>query len=86
MNALVRATLCARNMIEEHRLTGEAFEWLIGEIETRFQQAQVRLPYYIMCHDYSGKNVHFFCVTATLILRSCLYKKLKSLFTVVVLK
>jgi DNA-directed RNA polymerase II subunit RPB1 len=25
---------------EEFRLNNEAFEWLIGEIETRFQQAQ----------------------------------------------
>ena len=44
MNALVRATLCARKVIEEYRLSGEAFEWLLGEIETRFQQAQVSPP------------------------------------------
>ena len=41
MNALVRSTLCAKKVIEEYRLSSEAFEWLIGEIETRFQQAQV---------------------------------------------
>lgn len=40
--ALVRSTLCSRRVAEEHRLTTEAFEWLIGEIETRFQQAQVQ--------------------------------------------
>lgn len=39
--ALVRSTLCSRRVAEEFRLTTEAFEWLVGEIETRFQQAQV---------------------------------------------
>lgn len=40
--ALVRSTLCGKRVAEEFRLTTEAFEWLIGEIETRFQQAQVQ--------------------------------------------
>lgn len=43
---LVRSTLCTKYVSEEFRLSTEAFEWLIGEIETRFQQAQVR-NYYI---------------------------------------
>ncbi|XP_047984620.1 DNA-directed RNA polymerase II subunit RPB1-like [Leguminivora glycinivorella] len=38
---LVRSTLCTKQMVEEHRLTSEAFDCLIGEIETRFQQALV---------------------------------------------
>ncbi|XP_012276630.1 DNA-directed RNA polymerase II subunit RPB1 [Orussus abietinus] len=38
---LVRSTLCTKCVSEEFRLSGEAFEWLLGEIETRFQQAQV---------------------------------------------
>uniref|UniRef100_A0A0K8TN99 DNA-directed RNA polymerase subunit n=1 Tax=Tabanus bromius TaxID=304241 RepID=A0A0K8TN99_TABBR len=38
---LVRSTLCTKYVAEEFRLTTEAFEWLIGEVETRFQQAQV---------------------------------------------
>jgi len=38
---LVRSTLCSRRVAEEFRLTTEAFEWLIGEIKSRFQQAQV---------------------------------------------
>ncbi|KAM0727491.1 DNA-directed RNA polymerase II subunit RPB1 [Formica fusca] len=38
---LVRSTLCTKCVSEEFRLSSEAFEWLIGEIETRFQQAQV---------------------------------------------
>lgn len=40
--ALVRSTLCGKRVAEEFRLTTEAFEWLVGEIETRFQQAQVQ--------------------------------------------
>jgi len=39
---MVRSTLCTRKVAEEFRLSSEAFEWLIGEIETRFQQAQVQ--------------------------------------------
>ncbi|XP_043274363.1 DNA-directed RNA polymerase II subunit RPB1 [Venturia canescens] len=38
---LVRSTLCTKCVSEQFRLSSEAFEWLIGEIETRFQQAQV---------------------------------------------
>ncbi|KAG5899829.1 hypothetical protein JTB14_012300 [Gonioctena quinquepunctata] len=37
---LVRSTLCTKCVSEGFRLSTEAFEWLIGEIETRFQQAQ----------------------------------------------
>lgn len=40
--ALIRSTLCTKKVAEEYRLSSEAFEWLIGEIETRFQQAQVQ--------------------------------------------
>lgn len=39
---LIRSTLCTKKLAEEHRLSSEAFEWLIGEIETRFQQAQAQ--------------------------------------------
>ncbi|KAF8385669.1 ama-1, partial [Pristionchus pacificus] len=39
MNILVRSTLCSKQLAEKHRLNSEAFEWLLGEIETRFQQA-----------------------------------------------
>jgi len=41
MNGLTRSTLCTKRVIEEYRLSTEAFEWLLGEIEARFQQAQV---------------------------------------------
>ena len=41
-NALLRSVLCSRRVSEEYKLSSEAFEWLLGEIETRFKQAQVR--------------------------------------------
>lgn len=42
MNILLRSSLSSRQVLEIHRLTDEAFHWLCGEIETRFQQAQVQ--------------------------------------------
>lgn len=42
MKALIRSTLCTKRVAEEHSLTSEAFEWVLGEIETKFQQAMVR--------------------------------------------
>ncbi|KAH9513866.1 DNA-directed RNA polymerase II subunit RPB1 [Bulinus truncatus] len=41
MKALIRSTLCTKRLAEEHCLTSEAFEWVLGEIETKFQQAMV---------------------------------------------
>lgn len=40
--AMLRSTLCTKRVAEEFKLTNEAFEWLIGEIDTRFKQAQVQ--------------------------------------------
>uniref|UniRef100_A0A6M2DJ97 DNA-directed RNA polymerase subunit n=1 Tax=Xenopsylla cheopis TaxID=163159 RepID=A0A6M2DJ97_XENCH len=37
---LIRSTLCTKYVSEEFRLSTDAFNLLIGEIETRFQQAQ----------------------------------------------
>ncbi|CAF4100212.1 unnamed protein product, partial [Rotaria sordida] len=42
INILLRSSLSSRQVLEVHRLTDEAFNWLCGEIETRFQQAQVQ--------------------------------------------
>uniref|UniRef100_A0A1I7X5I4 Long-chain-fatty-acid--CoA ligase n=1 Tax=Heterorhabditis bacteriophora TaxID=37862 RepID=A0A1I7X5I4_HETBA len=39
MNILIRSTLCSKKMASTHKLNAEAFEWLLGEVETRFQQA-----------------------------------------------
>ncbi|XP_054719438.1 DNA-directed RNA polymerase II subunit RPB1-like [Uloborus diversus] len=40
--ALLHSTLCTKRVAEEFRLSTEAFDWLLGEIETRFHQAQVQ--------------------------------------------
>ncbi|GIY87704.1 DNA-directed RNA polymerase II subunit RPB1 [Caerostris extrusa] len=39
---LLHSTLCTKRVAEEFRLSTEAFDWLVGEIESRFQQAQVQ--------------------------------------------
>ena len=45
MNILVRSVLCSRKVAEEYRLNSEAFEWILGEVETRFQQAMVNIGF-----------------------------------------
>ena len=40
-NILLRSWLCSRRMADEHKLSEEAFEWVLGEIESKFQQAKV---------------------------------------------
>ena len=40
--AHIRSTLCTKRVSEEHKLSSEAFEWLLGEIESRFNQAKVQ--------------------------------------------
>ncbi|CAJ0585840.1 unnamed protein product, partial [Mesorhabditis spiculigera] len=42
MNILIRSTLCSRQMADKHKLSVEGFDWLLGEIEHRFQQAIVQ--------------------------------------------
>lgn len=59
-NIHLRSTLCSKRMTDEFRLSTEAFDWLLGEIETKFNQsivswsAVVGLPwqsflYYYVC-------------------------------------
>lgn len=45
MRSLVHASLCAKSVTQEHRLSSEAFDWLLAQIECRFQQAQVGLQF-----------------------------------------
>ncbi|XP_057856467.2 DNA-directed RNA polymerase II subunit RPB1 [Cryptomeria japonica] len=40
-NILLRSTLASKRVLKEYHLTREAFEWLIGEIESRFLQSVV---------------------------------------------
>ena len=39
----LRATFASKRVLREYKLTPEAFDWILGEVETRFNQ--VRLPY-----------------------------------------
>ncbi|XP_058185181.1 DNA-directed RNA polymerase II subunit RPB1-like isoform X2 [Rhododendron vialii] len=41
LNILLRSTLASKRVLKEYRLTREAFEWVIGEIEARFLQSIV---------------------------------------------
>ena len=40
-NIFLRSILSTRRVAEDHKLSSEAFEWLLGEIEARFSQAHV---------------------------------------------
>ena len=42
MNILLRSVLCSKQMAVTHKLNTEAFEWLLGEIDTRFHAAFVQ--------------------------------------------
>ncbi|CAF0829448.1 unnamed protein product, partial [Didymodactylos carnosus] len=42
LKILIRSTLSSKRIIKDHHLTDEAFDWICGEIESRFQQAQVQ--------------------------------------------
>jgi DNA-directed RNA polymerase II subunit RPB1 len=42
MKILIRSTLSTKQMAKHHKLNAEAFEWILGEIETRFNQAIVQ--------------------------------------------
>lgn len=36
--SLLRCMLASRRVLEEHKLTDRSFNWLLGEVETRFNQ------------------------------------------------
>uniref|UniRef100_A0A0D9XW28 DNA-directed RNA polymerase subunit n=1 Tax=Leersia perrieri TaxID=77586 RepID=A0A0D9XW28_9ORYZ len=40
-NIMLRSTFASKRVLKEYRLTKEAFEWVIGEIESRFLQSLV---------------------------------------------
>jgi DNA-directed RNA polymerase II subunit RPB1 len=42
MNILLRLSLSSRQVLEIYRLTKVVFQWVLEEIKTRFQQAQVQ--------------------------------------------
>ncbi|XP_023802655.1 DNA-directed RNA polymerase II subunit RPB1-like, partial [Cyanistes caeruleus] len=51
-NIHLRSTLCSRRMVEEFRLSGEAFDWLLGEIESKFNQAIVSVWGHLWGHTW----------------------------------
>ncbi|KAI6236689.1 DNA-directed RNA polymerase subunit [Aphelenchoides besseyi] len=42
INILLRSTLSSKQMAKHHKLNAEAFEWILGEIHNRFNQAVVQ--------------------------------------------
>ncbi|KAL5713952.1 DNA-directed RNA polymerase [Ranunculus cassubicifolius] len=48
-NILLRSTFASKRVLKEYRLTREAFEWVIGEIDTRFLQSLVASGEMIGC-------------------------------------
>ena len=45
--SLLRSTLASKRALSEFKLKPEAFDWLIGEIETRFNSVRLYLsPYH----------------------------------------
>ncbi|KAF5837019.1 DNA-dependent RNA polymerase II largest subunit [Dunaliella salina] len=38
--SLLRANLASKRLLKDYKLTAEAFDWLIGEVEARFNQAR----------------------------------------------
>ena len=36
----LRATFASKRVLREYKLTPEAFDWILGEVETRFNQAR----------------------------------------------
>ena len=49
INIMTRSSLCSRKVIEDYRLSPEAFEWVLGEIDARFKQAQVISFTIVLC-------------------------------------
>ncbi|OIV94865.1 hypothetical protein TanjilG_22062 [Lupinus angustifolius] len=48
-NILLRSTFASKRVLEEYRLSREAFQWVVGEIESRFLQSQVASGEMIGC-------------------------------------
>ncbi|KAL1546514.1 DNA-directed RNA polymerase II subunit rpb1 [Salvia divinorum] len=48
-NILLRSALASKRVLKEYRLTREAFDWVVGEIESRFLQSLVAAGEMIGC-------------------------------------
>ena len=40
----LRATFASKRVLKEYKLTAEAFDWILGEVETRFNMVRDALP------------------------------------------
>ena len=48
-HAHLRATLASKRVLAEYRLDEQAFDWLVGEINNRFDRARPPPPSYSLC-------------------------------------
>ena len=44
--SLLRCMLASRRVLEEHKLTDRSFNWLLGEVETRFNQVLTQTAFF----------------------------------------
>ena len=57
-HAFLRATLASKRVLAEHRLSEDAFNYLIGEIKTRFNE----VPSPPVCHSAFPLKLHILSV------------------------
>ena len=62
----LRSTLCSKKVLEEYRLSSQAFDWLIGEIEARFNAAQVCFyeTIFVPSFKFLSVQIVFLCAQA----------------------
>lgn len=68
-NIHLRSTLCSRRMTEEFRLSTEAFDWLLGEIETKFNQSIVSIPPQCIVAFLSQKTTNISLISRLILAR-----------------
>ena len=52
--SLLRCMLASRRVLEEHKLTDRSFNWLLGEVETRFNQVSCYVFSTSTCATHTG--------------------------------
>ena len=59
-NIHLRSTLSSRRMTDEFRLSTEAYDWLLGEIESKFNQSIVSRAIHAQHagRDWKGEGQH----------------------------
>ena len=62
--SLLRCMLASRRVLEEHKLTDRSFNWLLGEVETRFNQVGTQNPITEFCQSRGDASVliHHACM------------------------